>query len=73
MQPWVNNPGANFGWMLRSDLEGADFTARRLGARADAGATPSLIVEFTTVPEPSTFAFLALGGCYLFFRRCRNR
>lgn len=73
VQSWVNNPGANFGWMLVSDLEDADFTARRLGSRTDLSTTPSIVVEFTTVPEPSTFAFLALSGCYLFWCRCRNR
>jgi len=74
VQGWVSEPTLNFGWILTSELESTATSIRRFGSR-DAGAdAPTLTINFTPVPEPSTWTLLALGG--LFFCSqvfCRNR
>ncbi|MEY2409128.1 MAG: hypothetical protein QOF48_1798 [Verrucomicrobiota bacterium] len=52
VQNWVNNPAANFGWMLMTDAENTPFTARRFGSHEDANVSPILTVYFEVVPEP---------------------
>lgn len=50
VQFWLNNPGADFGWMLISDSENVRKTARRFGSSEAASDTPRLIVQF--IPPP---------------------
>src|SRR5262245_25045128 len=35
VQSWVDDPGSNFGWMLKSEDEVSDGTARRFASRED--------------------------------------
>ncbi|PHX95521.1 MAG: hypothetical protein CK546_02065 [Pedosphaera sp.] len=71
VQLWLANPSENFGWMLLANDEGPNFTARRFGSREDAINAPQLLVQFTTVPEPSALVLLA-GGVVLLARRVRR-
>jgi len=73
VQSWYSNPSQDFGWMLISGSEGVSRTIRRFGSR-DSGATaPSLTIQYTVVPEPSTGLLLlsmsALSGVLLWRRR----
>ena len=51
VQSWLDNPQANFGWMLISQAESEPFTARRFGSREDMDNAPLLEVEFTLPPQ----------------------
>ena len=46
VQTWVDNPAANFGWILISQSEELNFTARRFASREDAGREPYLVIEY---------------------------
>jgi hypothetical protein len=46
LQIWVDNPAANFGWLLISTAEGSPFTARRFGSREEPGSEPTLEIEY---------------------------
>ena len=72
VQQWVNNPGSNFGLLIRGD-ESVTGTAMRYDSRASAALGPLLSVDFTAVPEPSSMILLAMaaGGSYV-ARRRRN-
>ena len=61
VQSWLDNPQANFGWMLLTESEDLPFTARRFASREDPGGGPVLMLEYTVVPEPGAFALTALG------------
>ena len=62
-QSWLDNPGTNFGWMLKSQSEELPFTARRFASREDPnGAGPLLFIEYQPVPEPGTWALLATAA-----------
>lgn len=66
IQFWVDNPSQNYGWMLMTEAEGVNKTARSFASREN-GFGPTLRVEFTPVPEPGTVslfcvALLAIGA-----------
>ncbi len=74
VQSWLDNPAANFGWILISAAEDRRKSAKRFGSRETTGTAPSMIVEYTpapagtspqitTPPEPQT---VPLGGTALF-------
>lgn len=63
IRAWLSQPAQNFGWMLMTEAESLQKTARSFASR-ESGFGPTLTVEFTTVPEPST---IALVGISLFF------
>lgn len=68
VQTWVNDPAANFGWLLKEQFEGGDSTARRFASREDAVNAPSLILEY--VSETPLKISLAPGDngtlCFLY-------
>lgn len=86
VQSWVDSPASNYGWIMVSDAEGTQRTARRLGSREDGAGSPVLTIDYTPVPEPAQVAGAAtmlLGyGIYRrhkafragagLTRRCRN-
>jgi len=60
VQGWLNNPGSDFGWMLRSESELISRTIRRFGSHEDPANSPVLIIQYA-VPEPSACLLLLLG------------
>jgi hypothetical protein len=71
VQTWLDDPGANFGWILISEGEDTPFTARRFGSREDTNNAPLLTIEFIAPPRLErpqisatnfTFQFTAEAG-----------
>ena len=63
VQSWLDNPGTNYGWMLKTQSEDLPFTARRFASREDPnGAGPLLFIDYQVVPEPATCALLMVGA-----------
>jgi hypothetical protein len=71
VQYWLDNPGSNFGWLMRSQSEGTPLTNRRFGSRESGTNAPTLTVQFIPPPHidgPArsgtnfTFSFLAQTG-----------
>jgi hypothetical protein len=59
VENWVNNPTANNGWLLKYEDEVTIGTARAFFSREDSvNLQPTLTIDFTAVPEPSTFMLL---------------
>jgi hypothetical protein len=50
---WRMNPAGNFGWILLSQDEITQATARRFGAREDTNNSPELLIEFTRPFPPA--------------------
>lgn len=46
VQAWIDNPGTNYGWLLKIDDEAALGTARRFATREDSANAPVLRVEY---------------------------
>jgi hypothetical protein len=72
VQAWVNNPNANFGWMLMTEDESVRRSARSFASSEDSVGGPMLTVDFTPVPEPTTLAVLGLAGLAWGYRRWRR-
>lgn len=52
VQLWLDQPAQNFGWLLRSDNEVDNFTARAFGTREAAlGDQPMLEIHYTPPPD----------------------
>jgi hypothetical protein len=51
VQAWVDDPETNFGWMLISQLEQTNFTARRFASREDVGREPYVTIEYVPPPK----------------------
>lgn len=69
VQLWLDQPAQNFGWMLMTQAESEIFSARRFASREDPFRAPSLVIDFTPVPEPAAWMLLALAGGALWLRR----
>ena len=50
IQGWVANPGSNFGWMMRSDAEHLQQSARRFASSESPANKPTLTVGYTLPP-----------------------
>ena len=46
VQSWVDDPAANYGWIMISRAEEVNFTARRFASREDPGREPYLVVDY---------------------------
>ena len=74
VQLWLDQPEQNHGWMLKTQSEKEIFSARRFASLEDPFRAPSLVIEFTPVPEPSLLPLAALAGlCLRAWRRLRSR
>jgi hypothetical protein len=47
VQFWLTNTSANFGWILMTELEATNYTARRFASREDPVNAPTLTVTYT--------------------------
>jgi hypothetical protein len=74
LQAWLNDPSSNFGWVLMTQAEDIDKTARGFASH-ESGFGPTLTIEFTPIPEPSTIALVtvALLSCLTATRFRRRR
>jgi hypothetical protein len=63
VQDMLDNPGTDFGWVLRGD-EATEHSARQFGSRENGTEAnrPVLLIDYTEVPEPSTLALLLGAG-----------
>ena len=63
VQDMLDNPGTDFGWVLIGD-EATENSARQFGSRENGNSEyrPTLLIEYTEVPEPSTLALLLSVG-----------
>jgi hypothetical protein len=55
VQAWVDTPASNRGWMIISDMEGIEFTARRIESR-ESVTPPQLVVSFLPPPRIGSVA-----------------
>ena len=70
IRAWLNQPTQNFGWMLMTESESTHKTARSFASR-ESGFGPTLTIDFTPVPEPSTIALVGISLLLAFLRRGR--
>jgi len=61
LQWWAGNSSSNFGWILISEAEAINQSARRFGSREDPLNAPVLTLDYTVIPEPSTLVLTLLG------------
>ncbi len=60
VQNWLDNPSSNFGWALKYADEDVFGSARQFYSReAAANLRPTLTVDFTAIPEPSSCLLLS--------------
>ena len=72
IRAWLNQPAQNFGWVLMTESESLQKTARRFASR-ESGFGPTLVIEFTPVPEPSSIVLVGISLVFFagIFRRAR--
>ncbi len=51
VQQWLDSPTQNFGWLLKTEDESVNLTARRFGSWQARGDEPQLVVDF--IPPPT--------------------
>jgi hypothetical protein len=58
VQTWRSDPTSNYGWMLVSENEDQEASARRIASRERTGDSPVLILEYSAPqPEPQIVLF----------------
>ncbi|MGJ8673331.1 DNRLRE domain-containing protein [Rubritalea sp.] len=70
VQAWVDGTADNYGWTIIGN-ELSDTTAKRFAATG--ASAPSLIIDYTTIPEPSSTILLGVGALVLVGNRQRNQ
>jgi hypothetical protein len=56
IQFWLDNPGANHGWMLKASDETLNWTAKRFLSMDSIGSYPKLSIDFVPPPYIEQFA-----------------
>jgi hypothetical protein len=51
VQRWLDDPAANFGWILICESETSANTTRRFGSREDPNNAPDLAINFVAAPR----------------------
>ncbi|EEF60021.1 DNRLRE domain-containing protein [Pedosphaera parvula] len=51
LQSWLDNPAANFGWILICESEEMPSTARRFASREDPDSSPQLTITYDPPPQ----------------------
>lgn len=75
VQGWLDNPGSNFGWLLKNTDEATANTGRTFYS-SDAATTsfhPQLEVTYDVVPEPTTGMIAAFGAAVTVIASNRRR
>ena len=67
IQAWVNTPGTNFGWLLRSQSEDVPTTARLIASREATANKPTLTITYDPPATPPTLTVLPLNNAQLRF------
>ena len=74
VQNWLSNPTSNNGWLLRLADEVTIANARGFGSReSPSSVMPTLTINFTAVPEPSSLALLGVSAFVASSLRSRRR
>jgi hypothetical protein len=60
VQNWLQNPSANFGWVMISESEGTSFTVRGIASRENTTGPPSLLVQFSVPAMSPEITILSL-------------
>ena len=63
LQGWLDNPGNNFGWMVKGD-EASPTNARRFDS-SEGTSPPQLVVDFTPTGDTEACCDAATGNCSL--------
>ncbi len=73
VQSWLDNPGTNFGWVIRGE-EGGFATAKRFDSRTNLILVnrPELIIQFSTIPEPGG-GVVGLAALFAFATKTSRR
>lgn len=73
VQRWVDDPSSNFGWLLKAENETTLGQAKRFISREGdpEGRRPRLLIEYTVVPTPASFAVAIMTGLLSLRRRHR--
>lgn len=66
VQAWIDNPGTNYGWLLKIDDELAFGTARRFATREDSANAPALLVELEEEGGPEIESPQVAGANFQF-------
>ena len=61
VQGWLDGPAADFGWLVQSQSEVTATSIRRFANRTDVTNAPTLTIQYTATPEPTTLSLGALG------------
>jgi hypothetical protein len=74
VQAWLDAPETNFGWILVGD-ESVSRSAKRFGSSEISAVSlrPTLLLEITPVPEPTTYAMFLAGLALLTLARQRSK
>jgi hypothetical protein len=59
VQNWLQNPDANFGWVIISELQGTPFTQRTFASREDTANAATLLVQYTVPALPPTITVIS--------------
>jgi len=69
VQSWLDNPGSNFGWLLKDQFESIGSTARRFGSREHPTDRPLLVVEYEAPLRIDRISLIAGQYCLHFTAR----
>lgn len=68
VQNWLQNPGANFGWVIISEAQGVNYTERGIASREDtADGPPTLFIQFAVPATPPLITVLPLTNAVFSF------